>query len=191
MTRHSRRVIPASLVALVILGACVVVAVSVIQHLSGHPPLLPFAAMARHARTLRLDGTVMVTAGAVAAGLGVILLGCALIPGRTDTLALADVSAGDQDSQQAPGKAADAGVNRRGLRNALAATAADIEGVAAARIRVRRRRVTAAVRTEMTDSAAARAAVEDALRNRLSQTALGWEPELRIVVRNAAQGAAG
>jgi hypothetical protein len=178
MTRRPRRVIPATLLALAILALGVVAAVSIIQELAGQPPLVPLAALGRHVRALRLDGTVMVTAGAVAAGLGLILLGCALIPGRGKTLALAT-------PRQEPGDSAPAaaGVSRSGLRRALAATVADVDGVTRARVRVRVRRVTARVRTELDSPQALRAAVSRAVEQRVTQAGLARPPQVRVNVR--------
>lgn len=170
MIRRPRRVIPATLVALVILAACVLVAVSVIQSLAGHAPLISLGALARHVRTLRLDGTIMTSAGAVAAALGLILLGCAVIPGRSGTLALGG-----------PGPVA--GVSRAGLRAALTVTAADVDGVTSVRVRVRDRRVTARVRTELTATTELHAAVTAALERRISQAGLARQPQLRASVR--------
>jgi hypothetical protein len=185
MTRRSRRVIPASLLALAILAVCVVAIISVSQELAGQAPLVPLAALGRHVRALRLDGAVMVTAGAVAAGVGLILLGCALIPGRSETLPL---SAPGQEAGQ--GAAPVSGVSRTGLRRALAATVADVDGVTAARVRVRVRRVTARVRTELDSPQALRAAVSHAVDQRLSQAGLARAPDVRVSVRRVYRRAA-
>lgn len=185
MIRYPRRVIPASLVAVVILAICVGTAVSVIQSLTGHPPLIPFGTLASFGRKLRLDGAVMISAGAVSAALGLILLACALLPGQPDTLPLtagegpaADDTGGDD--WQVP---AAAGVSRSGLRTALRVTVTGTDGVTSARLRVRRRRVKTRIRTELQDTGAVRASVQAALDHRLGQTGLARPPKLRISVK--------
>jgi hypothetical protein len=188
MTRRSRRTIPAVLVALVILAICVLAAVSIIQELAGRPPVIPYGAIARHARTWRLDGTVMLGAGAAAAVAGLLLLGCAVIPGRAGTLALAAIPArpGDKTGDEGSGGGTDAGVSRTGLCAALRAAIADVDGVTSAKVRIRRRRIAATVRTELADSTELRAAVADTLGRRLSQTELFAEPQPRVTVRHKA-----
>jgi hypothetical protein len=205
-------VVPASLLALVILAVCVIAAVSVIQSLTGHPPLVSLATLDRHLRTLHLDGTVMVTLGFVAAGLGLVLLGCAVIPGRAKTLALAGAdtstgaaaetsgrtaaeTSGDATAEPTAGAAAGhgeavAGVSRSGLRTALAATVADVDGVTATRVRVSARRVTLRVRTELTSTGALREAVSQVAEQRLTQAGLARPPAVRIGVRTIHRGAA-
>jgi hypothetical protein len=184
MIRRPRRVIPACLTALAILALSVVAAVSLVQELAGRPALVPLGALVRHARTLRLDSPVMVTAAAVTAGLGLILLGCAVIPGRAETLPLEAVAGQHLDSRPAAGTYPVAGVSRSGLRTALVATVADVDGVAAVRVRVRGRRVTARVRTELTSIAALREAVSRAAEDRLGQSGLARPPAVRIRVRH-------
>jgi hypothetical protein len=186
MTRRSRRVIPATLLALAILALCVAAIVSISQELAGQAPLVPLAALGRHVRALRLDGTVMVTAGTVAAGLGLILLGCALIPGRSETLPM---SVPGQEAGH--GTAPVAGVSRAGLRRALASTVADVDGVTTARVRVRVRRVTARVRTELDSPQALRAEVSGVVEQRLTQAGLARPPDVRVSVRRVYRRAAG
>lgn len=182
MTRRPRRVIPASLLALAVLAVCVVTAVSVIQGLAGQAPLFPLSSLARHAATLRLDGTVMVSAGALTAALGLILAGCALYPGRAETLALAAVAGEPGDEQAGQSARPVAGVSRSGLRAALTASLADVEGVTSVRIRVGSRRVTARVRTELTATATTRDSVRRLAERRLSEAGLARQPEVRVSV---------
>jgi hypothetical protein len=191
MTRRPRRTIPAALTALVILAACVLVAVSIVQELTGRPAVIPFGILARDVRTWRLDAPAMLGTGAVAAVAGLVLLGCAVIPGRRETLALAAIPAGPGDEPgdegsgggtDAFGGGTDAGVSRTGLRAALRATIADVDGVTSAKVRVRRRQIAATVRTELADSAELGAAVRDALGQRVSQTALDGEPRVRVTI---------
>lgn len=189
MTRHPRRVIPACLLALAVLALCTVTAISVIQERSHGTPLVPLHTLARHVRGLYLDDIGVVGAGIVAALLGLVLLSCALLPGRAETLALA---AGDGAGTE-PGMTAApavAGITRSGLRTALAATLADVDGVDAVQIRVRARRVTARVRTELTTTDAVRETVRQVAGDRLSRTDLARTPDLRVRVVLRQKGAA-
>jgi hypothetical protein len=183
MTRRSRRVIPACLTALALLALSVVAAVALVQELAGQPALVPLGALVRHTRTLRLDSPVMVIAAAVSAGLGLILLGCAAIPGRAVTLPLAAATGEQSDGQPGTGSYPVAGVSRSGLRTALAATVADVDGVTAVRVRLRGRRVIARVRTELSSTAALREAVSRAAEDRLDQSGLARPPAVLIRVR--------
>lgn len=186
MTRRPRRIIPAVLTALAILAICVLVAVSMIQELAGRAAVIPFGTLARDVRTWRLDDPAMLGAGAVAAVAGLMLLGCAVIPGRRQTLALAAIPAvpGDEPGDEGAGGGTDAGVSRTGLRAALRATIADVDGVTSAKVRIGRRQIAAAVRTELEDSTELAGAVQDALGQRVSQTALDGEPRVRITIRH-------
>jgi hypothetical protein len=91
VTRHPRRVIPATLVALVVLAASVIAVISVIQNLAHQPQLVSLDLLNRHLGGLHLDGMVMTTAGILAAVFGLILLAYAVLPGPAQTLALAPV----------------------------------------------------------------------------------------------------
>ncbi|HWC83173.1 MAG TPA: DUF6286 domain-containing protein [Pseudonocardiaceae bacterium] len=174
MITRARRAAPASLVALVILAVCVVVAVAVLQQLSGHQPFIPFGRLAGYGRRLRLSDTPVIVAGAVAAALGLILLACALIPGKPTVLPL-----GEGDGVTL------AGVSRAGLARALRAAAADLDGITAAKVRVRHHSVSARLWTEDNDIEAARTAAREALERRLTQTDLARPARLRVKVRGA------
>jgi hypothetical protein len=185
MIRRPRRIVPATLLALVVLALCTVTAVSVIQELARRALLLPLPAFARHLRVLYTDDIGVVGAGLVAALLGLVLLGCALLPGRAETLALApqgDAGAGPVTPV--------AGISRSGLRTALAATLADVDGVTAVRVKVGARRVSAQVRTELTGTEAVRDAVRRAAEQRLDRVGLARTPELRVRAILRQKGAA-
>lgn len=186
MIRRPRRIVPASLLALGVLGLCTVTAISIIQELARRALLLPLPAFARHLRVLYTDDIGVVGAGLVAALLGLVLLGCALLPGRAETLALA---AGDRPDPES-GTPPVAGVTRSGLRTALAATLADVDGVDAVQIQVRARRVTARVRTELTTTDTVRETVRQVAADRLSRTDLAQTPDLRVRVALRQKGAA-
>lgn len=180
MTRRPRRLYPATLTALVILAACVLTAVSLIQQMTGHAPLVPFADLGRHLREWRLNGYVATYAGIVAAVLGLVLLYCALVPGQPRTMPLAAEAA---DADGAAGPAPLAGVSRPGLRTALAAALIDVDGVDSVRVWVRQRRVKARVRTGLIATAGVRDAVRDAAQRRLDQAGLARRPDVQVTVQ--------
>lgn len=189
MTRHPRRVVPACLLALAVLALCTVTAVSVIQERSHRAPLVPLHTLARQVRGLHLDDIGVVSAGIVAVVLGLILLACALLPGRAETLALAAGAGPGPGSGPEPTLPV-AGISRSGLRTALAATLADVDGVDAVQIRIRARRVTARVRTELTTTDSVRETVRAVADDRLSRTGLARTPNLRVRVVLRQKGAA-
>ena len=88
MIRRPRRSLPAALLALVLLAAAVLVALSCIQLLLHQNPLIPFDALAEYAANLRWNDPVSIAAGVVAAVLGLILLAAALLPGKPTVLPL-------------------------------------------------------------------------------------------------------
>lgn len=181
MTRRPRRVIPATLLALAVLAACVLVAVCVIQDLAGQAPVIAFAAIGRRASALRLDGTVMTGAGGAAAGLGLLLLCCALLPGRAETLPLA--AAGEHGGREAPPATLPAaGVSRAGLRTAIAAALADVDGITRVRVRVGARRVTVRGRTELDGAETVRADARQQTEWQLGRAGLARQPAVRVVV---------
>lgn len=189
MIRRPRRIVPASLLALGVLGLCTVTAISIIQELARRALLLPLPAFARHLRVLYTDDIGVVGAGLVAALLGLVLLGCALLPGQAETLALA-TAGGERADGGAALAAPVAGISRSGLRTALAATLADVDGVTAVRVKVGPRRVSAQVRTELTRTESVREAVRRAAEQRLNRVGLARPPELRVRVVLRQKGAA-
>ncbi|MET9232684.1 DUF6286 domain-containing protein [Lentzea sp. NPDC003310] len=166
MTRRSRRALPATLTALVLLVASVLVAVSAIQLALGETPLLSYDSLAG-----RLHGTtwsaaeVAATSGVVAA-IGLVLFLVAVVPGRARTAPLDEHTA----------------VSVRGLRNALR-TAAVVDGVESAAVKVRRRRVRAVVRTRRAVVDGLADTVRTALESRVGEFALARPPQVVVRVK--------
>ncbi|MEJ2889531.1 DUF6286 domain-containing protein [Actinomycetospora aeridis] len=174
MTRRSRRTLPATLVALVLLAAGALVATSAVQVLLGRTPLLAVDAVTEAlARTTWQAPAVLVAAG-VAAALGLVLLVAALWPGRTHVLplvadpALPEIVAG--------------GWHRHDLAARLRRRALAVEGVEGATARVRRRRVRVTTRTHRAATGALREAVATAVRADLDTLGLARRPRLRVTV---------
>jgi hypothetical protein len=170
MTLRPRRVVPAVLVALVVLAACVLVAVSCLQQVSGRAPLIPWPRLAEYGARLHWQDTTVLTAGGIAAGLGIVVLLCALLPGRPTVVPLA---AGPSE----------AGLSSRGLRYVLTQAAAEQRGVTGADVRVGGRHVHATVSTTHPDTQEVRESVGQVLEGRLDRIDLASRPPLRIRVR--------
>jgi hypothetical protein len=167
--RRPARVGPAALVALVLLAAAVLVAVSCVQVLIGAQPWVPFATAAATAAALTPSSpAVLATAGAIAL-VGLALVGAAVLPGPATVLPLS--------SADGPVRA---GVTRGGVRVTLAAAAGRVDGVARADVQVRRRRVVARIRTDRSDPGPVTDRVRDALAARLADIGLDRRPAVRV-----------
>jgi predicted membrane-bound mannosyltransferase len=169
--RRSRRALPASLVAVVLLAICVLLAVSCVQTLTGHRPWLPFAAMASLAAGLTVSSPAVLAAAVLLAVLGLVLLFAALTPGSATVLPLQ------------PGQTQlVSGVTQRSLTTALAVAAGDVDGVDKARVRVGGRSVHAIVRTPLHQPGPLRDQVHAAINKRLTDIAPTRSPRIRVRV---------
>ncbi|GLY53567.1 DUF6286 domain-containing protein [Lentzea sp. NBRC 102530] len=164
MTRRSRRALPATLTALVLLAVSVLVAVTAVQLALGEPPWLPYDSLIDRLHSTPWSAREVAVAGGVAAAIGLVLLLIAIVPGRPRTAAL------DQHTA----------VSVRGLRNALR-SAAVVDGVESAAVKVRRRRVRTVVRTRRAVVDGLDEAVRTAVESRVGEFALARPP--RVVVR--------
>jgi len=173
MMRRPRRRLPAALVALALLAAAVVVTMSCVALLLDKAPLLPFAALADTAGTVRWNQPVVLAIAALTAILGLVLLGAALLPGTPTVLGL-----DRRDGQPA------AGATRRSLNRALTAAARGVDGVDTATVRVKPRTVAATVRTPLHDTAALPEQVQAAITERLDDIALVPPPRIRVRTSN-------
>lgn len=172
MIRRSRRALPASLVALVVLTSCVLLGVSCAQVVSGQRPWLPFAAMAALAATLTVSSPSVLAGACVLGVLGLLLLIAALTPGSATVLPL----------QPGPTQLV-SGVTRGSLTTALAVAAGDVDGVDKARVRAGARRVHATVRTPLREPGPLREQVHAAISTRLTDIAPTRSPRIRVRVR--------
>jgi Family of unknown function (DUF6286) len=171
MIRRPRRAIPATLVAVIGLGVAVVVTASCIQVLAHRRAWLPFPAMARFGAGLAVNSPVVLAVAAAVALLGLILLGAALAPGVPTVLPLD------------PGESGlDIGATRASLITALRAAAAGVDGVEKARVRLRRRRLTATVHTPLHTADGLDTQVRAAITDRLDDIAPARRPRIRVVV---------
>lgn len=166
MTRRSRRALPATLTALVLLAASVLVAISAVQLVLGQPPLLPYDTVATTLHDTRWSDDAVAVTGAVATAAGLLLVLIAVVPSRARTVQL--------DEQTT--------LSLQGLRNALK-SAAQVDGVDQAAVKVRPRKVKAVVRTRRTTADGLADTVLQALEHRLADLALTRPPQVVVRVR--------
>ncbi|TQS13863.1 DUF6286 domain-containing protein [Microbispora hainanensis] len=151
------RGLPAAVAALALLAIGGLTAVHVVSALLGRPvKLVPYEQWARWASTTPWnDGRTLAVASALAL-IGLVLILIAVVPGRGRMIAL---RTGDPDLV--------VGLPRRALARALRARAGEVDGVRAARARLRGWHADVSVKTDLRDTTAlaerVRAAVEDEL----------------------------
>ncbi|GAB2997208.1 DUF6286 domain-containing protein [Amycolatopsis acidiphila] len=134
MIRRSRRSLAATVVALVGLAACALVATSAIQLLLHKTPVLDYTRAANAAHDTNWSELPVVIGGAVLAALGLALLLPAVLPGRPLVLPLRET-----------GAPLISGAGTRGMAAVLRSAAESVEGVAAVKLKLRRKTVTARV----------------------------------------------
>jgi hypothetical protein len=169
MKRRPRRSVPAVLTALVVLAACVLVAVVAIQLIVGERPWVSFDAVASALHDLRWSDVLPAVAGSVVALLGLVLVLAAILPGATTVLPL--------------GGSFDAGAARGGYRSTLRAAAADVDGVSGAAVKLGTRRVKVRVETARTSPDGLADAVRAAVGRRLDQVGPATRPAVSVRVR--------
>jgi uncharacterized protein DUF6286 len=170
--RRPRRGVPAVLTALVLLAVCALVTVAAIQMIIGVSPLVDYRSVAATLHGTRWDDLGTALAGGVLALAGLVLLLAAFLPGAPTVLPLSGDPAG-----------MDSGATRRGLRSTLRAAASTVDGVSAAKLRLRRRRIVAVVRTNRTTTTGLDHAVTAAIEHRLDQIGLDTRPTLIVRVQ--------
>ncbi|WP_410652633.1 DUF6286 domain-containing protein [Amycolatopsis sp. cmx-4-54] len=171
MKRRPRRSVPATLTAVVLLAACAFVAVIAIQLLLGQKPWVSYESVAGTLHGARWNDLVPAIAGGGAALLGLVLLLIAILPGRLTVLPLE----GELDS----------GASRRSYRSTLTTAASTVDGVAGAKVKLKRRKVFAKVSTGRTVTDGLADAVRAAIEHRLDQIAPAARPAVKIKVHAA------
>ncbi|MEW2087301.1 DUF6286 domain-containing protein [Streptomyces sp. NPDC005283] len=174
MKRRPRRTIPATLTALVMLAACVLVAISAIQLIIGQSPLISYRSVTDTLHRTHWNDTTILGAGVAAVLLGLVMLLAALLPGKPTVLPLTG--------------GLDAGVTRRSLRHALQNTAASVDGVSRAQLKLGSRTIVARIRTDRTNTEGLTEAVRRALDQRLDEVTPLTRPATKIqlhATRNA------
>jgi Family of unknown function (DUF6286) len=172
--RRPRRGLTATIAALVLLAACALTATIAVQLIAGQRPLIRYRSIADIVHRAHWNGTAVGIAGGVAMALGLILLLAALIPGAPTVLPV------EQD-----GTGIDAGASRRSLRSTLRTAAGDVDGVTSAKLRLRRHRIAAKVRTDAHAADDLTEAVKAAIEHRLDQVSPVTRPTLRLRVKTS------
>ncbi|WP_043659538.1 DUF6286 domain-containing protein [Nocardia thailandica] len=129
MKRRPRRIVPAVLVATALGALAVLVAVTLVQRLTGTHELVSYDSVATRLHTTAWDSAWVLAGGIVAVVLGLLLLAAALLPGRAVVVPL---EAEDE---------VEAGITRRSLRHAIADAAAGVDGLDRARVRLRAKKI--------------------------------------------------
>jgi hypothetical protein len=124
-----RRVLPAIIVAALLAVAAGLIAAYLISKYVGHQVHVLPSGLFQAGHQLHWDDQRSLIAAAVACALGLLLIGYAVLPGRFRVVPV--------DSQDPLSVTA---VTRAGLRRYLAGAAATVDGIASAKVRVRRRR---------------------------------------------------
>ncbi|WP_409465049.1 DUF6286 domain-containing protein [Amycolatopsis sp. GA6-003] len=169
MKRRTRRSLPATLTAAVLLAAAVLAAVAAIQRLTGHQPWLDYRAVAAVVHDARWTELVPALVSGAVALLGLGLLWAALLPGKRRILPLT----GDPDS----------GADSTGYRAALRAAAADVDGVERAQLSTGSRKVKVRVKTARTRTDGLADAVRAAVESRLDRISPARRPAVSVRVR--------
>lgn len=173
MIRHPRRSVAASLVALVLLAASVLLAIAVVQHLLGQSPVLPFAELNALAAGLTGADVAFLALCAALALVGLVLVVVALRPGTPTVLPLADRDGAG---------VTDTGITRRSLDRALSHAATGVDGITRASVSSSRRKASVSAHASFGDVAALRTAVRDAVSERLAEIGPARSPRVRVKV---------
>jgi len=169
MKRRPRRSVPAVLVALVVLAGCVLAAAVAVQTIIGEKPWISYDAVASALHDIRWNDPLPAIAGGVVALLGLLLLVSAIVPGRPTVLPLEGGT--------------DAGASRRSYRSTLRTAASTVDGVSAAKLKVKRRAIVSVVSTGRTNTAGLADAVRAAIEHRLAQIGPAAVPAVRVRVK--------
>ena len=177
MIRRPRRTAPATIVALVLLAVCVLVAIAVIQSLTGRTPFLSLPQLLSVSSGQHWNSAWTIAVAVVLAVIGLLLLLVALRPGQPVVLPLARQVGPDGE----PG--ADAGVRRATLTKDLASVASGVPGVVSASVMAGRRSVTATITAAGSDATEVPDQVRERITERLTDISPASQPSVRVRVR--------
>lgn len=170
----SRRRIPAALLALVLTVACGALLFDTIRVRSGHTAAAWRKSLTHELATRPLNDPWVLAGAALAAVTGLCLIIIALTPGRRHLLPLAG---------QAARPDVEAVLERDGAAVLLRDAALQTPGVSEARIRVRRRHITARAQASFRDLATVESELTDTLNQQLTALGLATSPRLTVQVR--------
>lgn len=175
MNRRPRRVTPAVVVAVVLVAAAVLVAVSLIQNLSHSAEFVSYDSIATRLHDTSWNSHWVLGAGIGAVVIGVVLLAAAVLPGRRVVVALE------------PEEGMDAGIARRSLDGALADAAASVAGLENTRVRRSRKRIRVQGRAVHADHTDLEQTVDAAVGDRLARIAPRSAPPVSVSLRRSRQ----
>lgn len=170
--RRSRS-LPAALTALVLGAAGVTVAIDVISVQTGHRALIyPYRQIAAQLRTAHWDDPAVMAVAAAFALVGLLLVLAAVVPGRPRVVAIAG-----------PAPEVAVGITRRSLRRAVHSAVLSVDGISAARVRLRRRSIKVKAKTPLRDRNGLADLVGAAVTERLNQLAPRRAVRAKVRVR--------
>ncbi|WP_329493580.1 DUF6286 domain-containing protein [Kitasatospora herbaricolor] len=168
----SRRRIPAAIVALVLSAACGALLFDTVRVRTGHTAGAWRKSLTHELSTRPLNDPWIITGAAVAVVLGLWLLVIAFTPGHRRLLPLT-----------APDTDVDVMLDRAGAALLLRDAALRTPGVSEARIRVRRRHVTARTQIRFRDAETVENELTETLEQQISDLGLASSPRLTVRVR--------
>lgn len=170
------RTVPAAIVALVLAGGAASVVVDVVAvGTTHHAVVWPYRLIAGDLRSARWDdAAVMAVAGAFAA-LGLVLVAIALSGTRRRLVTL-----------RSPRADLDVRATRRSIRRVVVTEARGVDGVIAARVRLRRWGARVRITTPLVDTAEVTQRVEERLGGLLEQLTPGRQVQVRARARGSA-----
>ncbi len=177
MNRRPRRVVPATLTALVVVALGVWLATAAIGSQLGTDPTRSLTPLGERLAASPWSDPGVLTVAVVLAVLGLVLLLAALLPGRHVVLAL-DGGAGAGSPGGDGGTSA--GITRRSIRRAVQDAAHDVDGVSSATAAVSGRRVDVRAQSSLRDATGLRERVEQAVGARLDGIPLSRRPRLQV-----------
>lgn len=180
MTRHPRRSLTASLVALVLLAVCVLVVVACVQLLLDRPQIVSISGLHAFLTGQTAAGPLFLTVSVLVALVGLVLLVVALRPGTPTVLPL---SSPDPD--------VDAGITRRSLDRALSHAATGVDGVDRAGVRSRGRRAAVTAHASFGSPGELKERVRTAVGERLEAIGPARTPRVTVSVNSRSAAAAG
>ncbi|MGH3449755.1 MAG: DUF6286 domain-containing protein, partial [Haloechinothrix sp.] len=135
-----------------------------------------FSTAAETAHGLSWNEIPVAVVGGAAGALGLLLLLAAVLPGRPTVLPLTETPS------ESP---LDVGAHRSGLHATLRAAVRSVDGVAGTKLKLSRRKISAKVKTDRTNTDGLADAVRAALEQRLDQIALAQNPQIRVRVASS------
>jgi hypothetical protein len=175
--RHANRVLAALLSLALIVGGVLLIIEVIADRVSHHPAVVDWHPAYDWAKRTTWNRSSVQVACVVVIVLGLVLLIAELKPARVSRLAA--------DPAQAGAAGVETAYTRRGLAAALRSAVTGVDGVRAASVKVKRRKVTVAATAAARGKAAARSLrnpISAAARQRLTALKLRREPSVSVRV---------